>query len=318
MLCPNCSKEIRDSAKVCGYCGHKLPTTPPICPGCGKDVREGAKVCGYCGHKFSAIAQAAAPEPAQTKQEELAEPPPAQEPKISKQPEEPTPVTRVPKPKQETRPRPARKILPTWALGLIGILILAGIGCVILLNSSPKQTIPASPTTISEKPATPTRTHKPTPTKLKKTAAPASNAQVVILSRACGETVTAKADQPIKIHYGYWGALKEFYKENYDYMDFHIYIDGERYYGQRIEQPLALSAIPCVDQANWDVDWQQNGLFMYDILELDFLSAGEYQIVVTYYLAGRVNDGLRDEDGELLVWGPGEYQTLTFQLIIEP
>lgn len=56
MECPNCSKEISDSAKICGYCGHRLKAPPAKCPDCGKDVREGAKVCGYCGHKFKVAA----------------------------------------------------------------------------------------------------------------------------------------------------------------------------------------------------------------------------------------------------------------------
>ena len=52
MRCPNCEKEIRNTAKVCGYCGHKIqPETSKKCPDCGNDKRKGAKVCGYCGHK---------------------------------------------------------------------------------------------------------------------------------------------------------------------------------------------------------------------------------------------------------------------------
>lgn len=57
MHCPNCSKEIRDTAKVCGYCGHRLQITPAKCPECGNDRRDGAKVCGYCGHKFASPSQ---------------------------------------------------------------------------------------------------------------------------------------------------------------------------------------------------------------------------------------------------------------------
>ncbi len=62
MQCPNCSKEIRDTAKVCGYCGQKLQTGITKCPDCGNDKREGAKVCGYCGHNFEAALQTPEPE----------------------------------------------------------------------------------------------------------------------------------------------------------------------------------------------------------------------------------------------------------------
>ncbi|MCB2224989.1 MAG: zinc-ribbon domain-containing protein, partial [Actinobacteria bacterium] len=29
MNCPHCSKEISDTAKVCGYCGTRLAAAPP-------------------------------------------------------------------------------------------------------------------------------------------------------------------------------------------------------------------------------------------------------------------------------------------------
>ena len=50
MKCPNCKKEVPDSAKVCGYCGKKLEKYgEPLCPYCGKELTAKAKVCGYCG-----------------------------------------------------------------------------------------------------------------------------------------------------------------------------------------------------------------------------------------------------------------------------
>ena len=50
MKCPNCAKEVPASAKVCGYCGTKLPRPDKvICAHCGKEIPAIAKVCGYCG-----------------------------------------------------------------------------------------------------------------------------------------------------------------------------------------------------------------------------------------------------------------------------
>lgn len=118
MHCPNCAREIRDTAKVCGYCGFQLQTTPAKCPECGKDVREGAKVCGYCGHKFAEIAQIPAPERPPPAAEQKPEPPPPPAPETDKQPatfQKPVTASKlglepVPGPEQVETPHPvARK-----------------------------------------------------------------------------------------------------------------------------------------------------------------------------------------------------------------
>ena len=54
MNCPNCGKQVPESAKVCGYCGTKLETKHVrTCPDCGKDIPTKAKVCGFCGSKLA-------------------------------------------------------------------------------------------------------------------------------------------------------------------------------------------------------------------------------------------------------------------------
>ncbi len=62
MKCANCGKEVPDSAKVCGYCGHKIEK--PLCPNCGKEMTATAKVCGYCGTSLVKKTAAAKPAPA--------------------------------------------------------------------------------------------------------------------------------------------------------------------------------------------------------------------------------------------------------------
>jgi hypothetical protein len=53
MKCSNCSKEVPENAKVCGYCGTKLEIKQEhICPDCGKEIPAKAKVCGFCGSKL--------------------------------------------------------------------------------------------------------------------------------------------------------------------------------------------------------------------------------------------------------------------------
>jgi len=90
MICSNCSKEIRDTAKVCGYCGHRFPSPPAKCPDCEKDVRKGAQVCGYCGYKFEVAAPVTAPAP----REKMQSPELPPEPLITSEPE-PVPAVQV-------------------------------------------------------------------------------------------------------------------------------------------------------------------------------------------------------------------------------
>ncbi len=61
MKCPNCSKEISDTAKFCKYCGSKIEaatqvTAPiqmtneaPVCANCGKPLTAKSKFCPACG-----------------------------------------------------------------------------------------------------------------------------------------------------------------------------------------------------------------------------------------------------------------------------
>lgn len=66
MNCPKCNKPLREGAKFCTACGHKIaqleePKVSNSCPQCGATLREGAKFCTKCGYKLSsAVAPSAA------------------------------------------------------------------------------------------------------------------------------------------------------------------------------------------------------------------------------------------------------------------
>lgn len=69
MNCPKCNNPLREGAKFCTKCGHKIeipaaPAAASTCPECGASLKEGAKFCTKCGHKLSAPAgqPAVAPE----------------------------------------------------------------------------------------------------------------------------------------------------------------------------------------------------------------------------------------------------------------
>ena len=50
MRCPQCSNELKEGAKFCTKCGHKLALPPPIpCPHCQNLLSPTAKFCTKCG-----------------------------------------------------------------------------------------------------------------------------------------------------------------------------------------------------------------------------------------------------------------------------
>jgi hypothetical protein len=271
------------------------------CPNCGSEVPDSAKVCGYCGQRLKAAAPAEpvppieSPKPQPAPQAVPAKPvepaPPAEAPKpqpapeaLSARPVEPKPVKPA-KPKKQGVPRK----FPVWGWAVIGLAILAGVG--VLLSSL--GVFPGN-LTFGAKPA-----------------------QSVILSRACGSQVSAHSDASIKLLYGYWGTLEKYYQTNYQNMEFQLYIDGKRYYGTRSKTAVKLSEIPCADRSNWDDNWWEHGMFMYDTIQIEPLDPGYHQIEVVYYLRASVQDGAVGDDGYLITYNPGEIIRYPFTLRIE-
>ncbi|MBQ8576015.1 MAG: hypothetical protein IJ447_08225 [Clostridia bacterium] len=50
--CPDCGKEVSDSAKNCIHCGCVLKQNLVKCPECGNEAPEGTKTCAKCGFAF--------------------------------------------------------------------------------------------------------------------------------------------------------------------------------------------------------------------------------------------------------------------------
>jgi hypothetical protein len=174
MKCADCGKEIRDTAKVCGYCGYKINISPESCPNCGKEVREGAKVCGYCGYQFAAAAQKRNPVSRETKQEPEPAPQPIPasraeaEPVLStpteteplQAPERPTTPPKNPKALSKSAPLPEKKVeaaptpaldvsekkakekqtsgqrFPTWVWIVMGLAGIIGIALLLLFTTN--------------------------------------------------------------------------------------------------------------------------------------------------------------------------------------
>lgn len=283
MKCPNCGKDIRDSAKVCGYCGRQVQNTPSPCPNCGKDVREGAKVCGYCGYKFTAASK---PVPTiQTEAKSMAESPPRalQMAKTGATPADVQKIRSIGKPISKRR-------FPIGVWVVIGLVVLAGVGVVFaslgILPEMPLGGLPATPQKVY----------------------------------VCGEpgSLKAQADAPIKFYYGYWGVLEEFYEVNNESLTVEISIDGKKYNGDRTQTPRKLQELSCNNPARFDQEWITRSLWMYDTVTVAALEPGVYTIEVSYSMSKGVTDGMKDGNGNLAIYGPGQFQTRTFKLTVAP
>ena len=124
MKCAHCNKDIPDTAKVCGYCGHKVKI--PHCPNCGKTVPAGAKICGYCGTPLVNTDVAAEPAPAKKSAPKA---PPAKKTRAKAKPEPAPAEAEQPQPAPvKVAPVKARK-LPKWAkiagLAAAAVVVLA-------------------------------------------------------------------------------------------------------------------------------------------------------------------------------------------------
>ena len=50
--CPDCGKDVSDSAKNCIHCGCVLKEETIKCPECGTETPSSAEACGNCGYGF--------------------------------------------------------------------------------------------------------------------------------------------------------------------------------------------------------------------------------------------------------------------------
>ena len=121
MKCQNCSKEVPDTAKVCGYCGTKIEQRiKNSCPECGKEVPATAKVCGFCGTKLAAAA---------VKAEKTAPVKKDREPKPREKAAKPAKEVKTRKVKQE----PKKLNLPKWVFPAIAVVVIAVLALVLIL-----------------------------------------------------------------------------------------------------------------------------------------------------------------------------------------
>jgi hypothetical protein len=171
---------------------------------------------------------------------------------------------------EKTKARPGKPPgMPKWAWGLIGAVVLAGAVFLYFLFLVP------------------------TP-------------QSVYLTNFCelDQTKnTAKADVPIDLFYGSWGALGyELVEDNMDHMTIRLLVDGQTVSGKR-QKAVPSTEIPC----GYNVSDKYDGAYWsFHKTTLAPLSVGEHNIFVSWTYNTEITDGFdADGDGQKDYYGPG-------------
>jgi hypothetical protein len=300
MRCPNCNEEIKDTAKWCGYCGHKIeePSSVPEEPApevaieAVEEVKpvDPSPITKEIEKKpeLKPIAQAPVEEvpvettlAAKTKKVKKSAPKPTSasarknpvKAKKKSKKQKKVPSSAVVK---EKKVKPKKKIkIPvwTWILLVVAIVVIAAVVFI-----------------------------KPP--------------QDIAFSRACLGAVFAEPNRPMSITYGYWGYLNDFRYENEDAVYFKIYIDGNPYTSTEKTKVVKRSEVPCKAESS-DFLWDEKSSWMFDSIEIDGLPPGNYKVEVLYYSEYEVMDGLRNDNGFLITYGPGLIFKEDFRLVVQ-
>ncbi len=137
--------------------------------------------------------------------------------------------------------------------------------------------------------------------------------QRVFLRRSCGElTHVVEANRPIQLLYGVWVAKgKGFLEDDLKHLSVKLRVDGKIMQGE-LQSPTPISRIPCGKVF-------EEGYWAAYMIQLPPLSPGEHIIEFVYSFDGQVTDGYdSDGDGELDLFGPGEWGEQSYTLIVEP
>lgn len=188
-------------------------------------------------------------------------------------------------------PTPNRRALRTIFF-LAGVFLIASI--ILILTS------PDSPSTAP-----------PEPPKIFDT-------MIIQLAEPCAKIQKVLSNTPLVFEYGHWGFLPEYAQQNLESLLVEIYINGELAGQQEANFDLVpTTALPCVDLSEHSQAFIETGQWAYASLEHPGLTRGEYQVEIVYYLRERLATGLKDQNGDLVFYGPGEVQRIRKELAVE-
>lgn len=322
MYCDQCGKQIKDTAKVCGYCGSpQQPLEPREAPA---EAPLAEEVEAPAAAEFEESSKAPAAEVPQAEPEP--EPEPSPMPEVStrapvaeaaeQDPISPAAADPVAEPAAESleaeapEPQPAAasalerdKVEPrtspaaaeasvggrrggrAWLWGLGGLIAAALLYGGYRLTSG-SDLLPAS-------------------------------AQVVPLHQSCSSVVRLQPDEPVVFQYGYWGVQgDEFIRANDQVLEIRLRVGNKTYQGERGEL-IGWDEIPCLDPDAERLAEVAGAQVLFDEVRIDGFKPGVYPIKVTMSLEQLVSDGFdQDGDGSLDLYGPGVISTVQKTLVV--
>lgn len=253
MLCPNCSETIKDTAKWCGHCGHKIEE-----PALQKPKPEPVP---------DPIPEAPARKVAISSQKPV---------KKKKRPAQPAKAKSVPTKEKPAKPEEKRKP-PLWAW-IVGLIIL---GAVVAfgLTKIPQQ---------------------------------------IAVAKACSAPVFTKTYKPLSITYGYWGFLNDFERENLDSVSCQFMIEGDAYPISDDVNLVSTADVPCAKISPGSFCDENECIWLtYTTKIVNGFPPGRYTVDIVCSARDSIRDGLRDDYGMLVTYGPGNILEYDFILIVE-
>jgi hypothetical protein len=133
-----------------------------------------------------------------------------------------------------------------------------------------------------------------------------NSATKLVLSGGCQETFYAPADEPLELHYGYWGVIgSDLVEENQSALSIYIYINGTPGVGQSAK-PARTSDLPCVEREDYTDEAWNEARWLHAVSTVT-LGPGSHHVLIIVSLSDEVSDGFdSDGDGSLDLYGPGE------------
>jgi hypothetical protein len=135
---------------------------------------------------------------------------------------------------------------------------------------------------------------------------------------ACGTTYTIETGKAIELRYGTWYAEGlELAIDNAKHLSVTLFIDGRKIPAiQQPVQPVTASSYPgaeCSPSRDYS-----NAFGIFYVANIGPFTSGEHSVRVIYSLDKQVTDGGYDENGNPVLYGPGELDPLEFIIVATP
>ena len=134
---------------------------------------------------------------------------------------------------------------------------------------------------------------------------------------ACGSDYTVEADKAIELHYGGWYAKGlTLGTDNANHLTVTLFIDGQKISGIKQDvQQVTPSWYPGASCGSQDYS---DAFGTFYIANIGTLTSGKHSVQVIYSFDKQVTDGVLDDNGNSVYYGPGDLDPLEFTIVASP